>query len=739
MKKKLLMTSVAGAMAVSVFGFQAAETHADNHEFELRVLHTNDTHANLNNVAKRVKLVKELKAEMPDNNLLLDAGDVFSGTLYFQEFKGLADLEFMNLMGYDAMVFGNHEFDLGEDSGNEALANFVKGADFPFVATNVDFSEDTFFDGLQKNEYTKEFANGEVYNGVIKEVNGEEVGIFGLTTEDTVGIASPGPVTFSNYIEAAEEAVAAFEAAGVNKIIALTHIGFNDSAAVDNDMMLAQEVEGIDIIVGGHTHTEIMPPYLYDERTEPTVIVQADANNKFLGQLDVTFDANGVLTEDYTGTLHEIEKVEGEDAEAAALLAPYKEQVDELMMQPVSNGEVDAEATVFLDGLRKTDNNFGGVRLAETNLGNLIADGMLRKAQEFESDTVMAIQNGGGIRSSIDEGTITLGEVATVLTFNNDLAVMDLYGSEILAALEHGVRDYPGEQGAFLHVAGMKFVFDPSEEPGSRVTEAYVMVDGEEVAIDSEEMYKVATNAFTAKGGDNFDMLAAAYEEGRALELGVRDTETLAEQMLYLQETTGEVAPIEEGRIIALTPFEDVSPANWFQPYVADLYYQKVKGSEQRVLSGKTATMFDSLGTLSRAQAASLIVRSLNLTTDEAASFSDLDNVAEATQAEIAAAAASGIVKGIDGEFRPYAPVTRSQLALMLNRAYNLGNDAYTPESTDYFTDVRGDGETANAVAFVYENGIASGYGDEYRPFAYSTRAQASKMLSIFLDVDQIN
>ncbi|KIL46638.1 5'-nucleotidase [Jeotgalibacillus alimentarius] len=712
MKKKLLMTSVAGAMAVGVFGFQAAETHADNHEFELRVLHTNDTHANLDDVAKRVKLVKDLKAEMPENNLLLDAGDVFSGTLYFNEFQGMADLQFMNLMGYDAMVFGNHEFDLGSDDGNSELAEFVKGADFPFVASNVDFSEDMNFDGIQSFDYTAEFANGEIYNGIIKEVNGEQVGIFGLTTAETEGIASPGPVTFSNYLTAAEEAVAEFEAAGVNKIIALTHIGYNDSAAVDNDIQLATEVEGIDIIVGGHTHYSLEEPDMVGD----TLIVQTGGNNSELGQLDVTFDNEGMVTS-YEGMLHDIGELTEEDAEAAEMLVEYSEAVEELETQPTGG-----VSEVFLDGTR----GLGGVRTAETNLGNLITDAMLDKARSIDPETVIALQNGGGIRASLPAGEITLGDVLTVMPFGNDLAIMNLSGAEIFEALEHSVSEYPAELGAFLHVSGMQFTFDPSMEAGSRVQEAYVWMGDEAVMIEEDEMYKVATNVFTAKGGDNFDVFAEAYADGRVSEPGFRDYETFAD---YIAEL-GTFAPEKENRIVALTPFVDVMADSWFQPYVADLYYGQV-------LKGKTETMFDSLGTLSRAQAASLIVRSLDLTTDEEASFSDLENVAEATQAEIAAAAANGIVNGINGEFRPYEPVTRSQLALMLYRAYMADGDEFTPESTDYFTDVEGWGEeTTNAVSFVYETGIASGYDDQYRPLAFSTRAQAAKMISVFLDVE---
>ena len=147
--------------------------------------------------------------------------------------------------------------------------------------------------------------DGKIYNGIIKEVNGEKVGIFGLTTEETKDISSPEKVIFTNYIVEAKEAVAAFEKAGVNKIIALTHIGFNDSDKVDNDLLLAKNVPGIDIIVGGHTHVKLDEPFVVNKDTEPVVIVQANEYNKFLGQLDITFDEKGVI-KDYSGVLHAV-------------------------------------------------------------------------------------------------------------------------------------------------------------------------------------------------------------------------------------------------------------------------------------------------------------------------------------------------------------------------------------------------------------------------------------------------
>lgn len=352
----------------------------------------NDTHASLANAAKTVTAVKQVRDEKPEA-LLLHAGDVFSGTLYFNEFKGQADLAIMNLMKYDAMTFGNHEFDLGSTpEGHQALVDFIKGANFPFISSNVDFSGDEKFTGLFSDLISSEPEKGKIYNGVIKEVNGEKIGIFGLTTAETIDISSPGNVKFDNYIAEAKKAVEAFEGQGVDKIIALTHIGYDDNAAIDNDLTLAKEVEGIDIIVGGHSHTELKAPVVVNNQT-PTVIVQAKANNEFVGTIDVEFDKNGVVVKN-EGKLIPIGKL-AEDEDAKNVLAPFKEKVD-----LVATEEIGVSANVVLDNPRTDgDDTKPSVRKNETLLGNLITDGMLEKAKSFTGkDVVMALQNGGGIQ-----------------------------------------------------------------------------------------------------------------------------------------------------------------------------------------------------------------------------------------------------------------------------------------------------------------------------------------------------
>ena len=506
-------------------------------KFELSIMHFNDTHAHLDNAAKRVTAVKEVRAEKPDA-LLLDAGDVFSGTLYFNEFLGKADLEFMNLMKVDAMTFGNHEFDLGSSAeGHKALADFIKAAKFPFVSSNVDFSQDELFDGLFNTKISATPENANIYTGIVKEIDGQKVGIFGLTTADTKDISSPGKVTFSNYIEDAKKMVAEFERMGINKIVAITHIGYDDNPAVDNDLELAKAVEGIDVIVGGHSHTVLAEPVLIDVNTEPTSIVQTGQYAESLGTLDVTFNGNGVVTAHNGKLIKVADKVA--DPEAAEILKKYSSKIDE-----VKNELTGANAVKALENPRAGDNS---VRRNETPLGNLISDGMLIKAKEYNENVVMAFQNGGGIREAINEGPITVGEVISVLPFGNTLATMELTGAELKAAFEISVGQYPKENGGYLHVSGAKVEFDSSKPAGKRVVSiAYKNLDGKYTEIQNAEKYTIATNAFTAKGGDGYDVFKKAYEEGRVTDLGLSDWENLRDHVAKLVT----VDPKIENRIV---------------------------------------------------------------------------------------------------------------------------------------------------------------------------------------------
>ncbi|WP_307786808.1 5'-nucleotidase C-terminal domain-containing protein [Pseudogracilibacillus auburnensis] len=529
------------------------EATTEDESLNVTIMHMNDTHAHLDPMPNMLSAIKEVRANK-DNTLLLHGGDVFSGTLYFNTFKGQADLALMNLMGFDAMVYGNHEFDLGSgEGGHKSLAEFVKGANFPLLGTNVDFSADPYMAGLvYSNKLVENASGGKSYHSIVKEVDGEKIGIFGLTTEDTAAISSPVGVKFLDYYTTAVDAVKTFEDAGIDKIIAVTHLGYDSNPAVGNDLALAQ-IDGIDVIVGGHTHTALQNPVVIKkdrqgQEKDPTVIVQAGQYAGNLGTLDVTFDEEGVVS-DYSGELLSVSNYPA-DPNASKILKTYSDEIENIKNEPSG-----AVALKDLPNPRLGEDSNESVRANETELGNLITDAMLAKAKEKFPDTVIALQNGGGIRAPIAKGEITVGEIISVIPFGNDPVIVTVTGAELKEILEHSVRLAPKENGGFLHVSGMKFTYDSSKEPGDRVLDMEVKQGDKFVAIESDTEYLITTNQFTAQGGDGFETFQKAYQEGRVTNIGEIDWEQLRDYMVNEKYLNGEVDPVREGRITDVESF----------------------------------------------------------------------------------------------------------------------------------------------------------------------------------------
>lgn len=507
---------------------------ADN--YTLTLFHTNDLHGRTDQYPYLVTTLNEAQERFGEG-LLLDAGDIFSGTLYFTEFQGQDALEFMNLMGYDAFVPGNHEFDLGDaEQGHQALATFFAGAEFPILGANLDFSEGPEFADMLGDPVSADPQAGALYDGVIIEHEGEPIGIFGLSTHDSETISSPGHVTISDYRQAAEIMVASFEEQGVNKIIALTHLGYDSDPRVGNDLLLAEHVEGIDIIIGGHSHSQISPPRLLsesragEELPSPTVIGQAGEYGQHLGVIQVTFDKDGVVV-DASGELLAADDREV-DSDAAKRLEPYTAAIEELR-----DTQVGAKVISELPNPRHGSGDEHSVRANETALGNLITDAQLHAAQQVAPDTVMAIQNSGGIREAIERGDVSVGDLIAVQPFGNRLTLLDVTGTELLETFEIALAEAPDENGGFLQVsAGVELVYDSSKPTGERVVSLSVAQEGAMQAIDPERTYTIATNNFTAAGGDGHTVLGAAYADGRNTIVGNTDWEMLRDYMVERKE-----------------------------------------------------------------------------------------------------------------------------------------------------------------------------------------------------------
>jgi 5'-nucleotidase len=514
--------------------------------FTLDVIHLNDMHSRVESVgetgstcpaedeaageclggAARVKTaIAEARAAAEakgEPSIVLFAGDQFSGSLFFTTYQGQAEVELMNAMGFDAMALGNHEFDLGP----EPLAKFVEKAEFPVLFGNVDAATDPRLGPLQKT------------GPLVLEVGGEKVGIVALTTTETPEIASPGPtVVFKDELATLNAQVAELQAQGVKYIIALTHLG--DVADV---ALAAAAAPGIDAIVGGHSHTLFSNtaegaahPYPLMAEGQGGVkipIVQAGEYSKYLGDLRLVFDDEGVVTE-ATGDVRLLDASVIPDAAMATRVQELAKPIEELKNRVV------AEVGAGIDGSRET------CRAVECQMGNLVSDAMLDRVKG--QGVTIAFQNGGGLRASIDAGAVTQGEILTVLPFQNTLATFNLTGQGVIAALENGVSQVEEGAGRFLQVAGLTYAWDPKAAPGDRIREVMVQEGEVWMPIDPAKTYALVTNDFVRRGGDGFavlrDQATNAYDFGPGLENVLADY--LAAHPGYMPYTDGRISQVK--------------------------------------------------------------------------------------------------------------------------------------------------------------------------------------------------
>ncbi|HSP32025.1 MAG TPA: 5'-nucleotidase, partial [Halomonas sp.] len=230
------------------------------------------------------------------------------------------------------------------------------------------------------------------------------------------------------------------------------------------------------------------------------------------------------------------------DPDAAERLEPYTAAIEELR-----DTQVGAKVIAALPNPRHGNGDAQSVRANETALGNLITDAQLHAAQQVAPDTVMAIQNSGGIREAIEIGDVSVGDLIAVQPFGNRLTLLDVSGTELLETFEIALANAPDENGGFLHVsAGVELVYDSDEPEGARVVSLKVAQEGAMQAVDADRTYTIATNNFTAAGGDSHDVLGAVYDDGRNTIIGSTDWEMLRDYMVEREEIFYKV----EGRII---------------------------------------------------------------------------------------------------------------------------------------------------------------------------------------------
>ncbi|MCE1246134.1 MAG: 5'-nucleotidase C-terminal domain-containing protein [Firmicutes bacterium] len=450
--------------------------NAQNTVAKLVILHTNDFHGNLKPLKDKkldpegevggsayiAPMIAKVRAENKGNVLLLDAGDIAQGTPVSNYFKGVPVVEVMNYLKYDAMTIGNHEFDWRLP----ALQAMAKTAKFPILCANIVY------------EKTPAKAIFDLKPYMIKKVGGLKVGIIGLTTPETpkvTKVENVKGVKFLDPVATANKYIPQMKKEGADIIVALTHLG------VDDDKVLAEKAKGIDIIVGGHSHTELMTPV----KVGNTVILQTKSYGRFLGKMELTYDKKAkkivTITEqnELIPTLH---KDITPDPAVVAIIEKYNKQIAPVMEKEVGEAKIDLVRTTGKDH-------------ADSVMADLICDSM-----KANTNADVCIYNPGGVRSDIVKGIIKMEDIFKVLPFDNWLVTFNLTGADILKVLEHGAKGHGSAQ-----VAGMTFTIDYSKPEGSRVSE--VMVAGK--PLDPAATYRVATIDFLYTGGDGFDFKKA--------------------------------------------------------------------------------------------------------------------------------------------------------------------------------------------------------------------------------------
>lgn len=533
-------------VAATTFALSAGVAFAD---YKLDILHINDLHSRIEAINKSDATCSQKEADANEcfggiarvksaidgfraanssaNILVLDAGDQFQGSLYYSTFKSAPVADFMNGIGFDAMAIGNHEF----DDGPEELNKFIAALKFPIISGNTIAKKGSLLDGKYKGY-------------VVKEIGGQKVGVVSVLATDSGETSSPGPdISFEDEITYLRSAVKDLQAQGVNKIVALTHVGYN------KDKEIAAAVDGLDVVVGGHSHTYLSSTDPKSSGPYPTMVknpagveipvVTAYAYSKYLGELTITFDDNGVV-KSATGAPKLLDASVKPDEAYVAKVKELGAPLEELKKKVVGTSEGD------INGDRKV------CRALECSMGNLVADASLARVKE--QGITIAIVNGGGLRASIDQGDVTMGEVLTVLPFQNTIATFQIKGADLKAALENGVSQIEDGAGRFVQVGGMTYAFDRSKPVGSRVSDVMVKEGTGFVALDPAKTYGVVTNNYVRGGGDGFKMFATnavtPYDFGPNLEQAVAD---------YISAHSP-YKPYTDGRIKDLTPAGYVAP-----------------------------------------------------------------------------------------------------------------------------------------------------------------------------------
>ncbi len=489
----------------SIVLFCTAALNSSGKETTLTIFSINDVYEIVprdghGGLAQMMTILKG-EREQADHYLTTVNGDFLSPSVISGIFQGAQMIDLMNMLEVDVVVFGNHEFDFGTN----VLSQRMKESKFCWLGTNV-------------LSLLKEKPLDKAQGSVVFEVDGIKVGMIGLcTTETNTLVHDLHEVTVTPPILTAQAAVHKLKKEGVDVIVALTHLNFED------DLILAAQVPEIDVILGGHDH-EVMTWY-----NGRTFVHKSGHDAMFLARIDLRIEKKEVGQKTKISVFPTWKMIHNygfsEDPEAAKKIAYYSQTVDK---------ELSHQIAVCSTPLDSTD-----VRFSETTMGNLVADAM---RSYFQAD--LAIMNGGGIRGSklyLPGTAITKRDIQEELPFADICVLLEVTGEQILKTFEYALSKIDVKGGSFPQVSGVRVIYDPNNHPlGERICEGYV--DGK--PIDKTKTYRLATNDYVLRGGDgNFGLKGAKTVIGPGI--GPLLTKVVCD---YLKEM-GVVSAALEGRM----------------------------------------------------------------------------------------------------------------------------------------------------------------------------------------------
>lgn len=424
---------------------------------QFRLLHTNDTHSYVDLMARRLHLFQTIRKQ-DDNVLTLDSGDNLMGSLFYNIFHGKYEPLYLNRLEYDAITIGNHEF----DGGSNVLAQFLNTLNIPVIQSNLDVQADTVL---------REFP---FHHTLIKQLpNGLKIGLFALLTPTTQMSSSPSDETiFKDPLKVAQECVDYLTHEKVDCIVLLSHLGDTD------DILLAQEISGIDVIVGAHTHKLLEEPIvvLHQFTEHETLILQAGSYGQYVGDLVLTLSDNHHKIWQYN--IHDLQQYAGVDKALDNDIQGLLQSVEHIINRPI------AESAEPLIGNREI------TRVQSTNLTNLVTDAYYHKAIALGFKPDIAIMNSGGIRRDIPKGDITYGQVVQVLPFICSLFICNMTGEELYQSLS---------KGAFPLVSHAKLEIDSDYH-----VSVWIETQQQWEKLDRCKTYTVVTNSFIGSGKGNY-------------------------------------------------------------------------------------------------------------------------------------------------------------------------------------------------------------------------------------------